>query len=46
MQGYPLDGTQLAREEAVVLTELAHGFIEDFRQDGADGCPDFRVRRR
>lgn len=41
LQGYPLDEAQVAQEEAVVLTELADGFLEDFRQDRADGCPDF-----
>lgn len=41
LSGYPLDGGQRGRDEATVLSELASGFLEHFREDRAAGCPDF-----
>lgn len=41
LNGYPLSDAQLTQDAETVLSDLAVGFLEHFREDRSVGCPEF-----
>lgn len=41
LNGYPLGDSQLSQDAETVLSDLAAGFLEHFRQDRSVGCSEF-----